>query len=61
MKQKEIGLETMYHISVGITTYPMDGNTYAELLKHADDSLYQNKEKINCKNIYVGFHVDSMI
>ena len=32
-------------ISVGIALYPKDGNTYAELFKHADKALYQAKRK----------------
>ncbi len=44
-----------YTISIGIATYPWDGETHKELIKIADDGLYKSKELGRNRASYVGY------
>lgn len=44
-----------YSISIGIATYPWDGETHKELIKIADDGLYRSKELGRNRVSYTGY------
>jgi len=44
-----------YTISIGIATYPWDGETHKELIKIADDGLYKSKELGRNRVSYTGY------
>lgn len=44
-----------YTISIGIATYPWDGETHKQLIKVADDGLYRSKELGRNRSSYVGY------
>lgn len=47
--------EPQYSISLGIATYPWDGETHKELIKIADDGLYRSKELGRNRASYTGY------
>ncbi|GKT24045.1 GGDEF domain-containing protein, partial [Aduncisulcus paluster] len=47
--------EPPYTISIGISTYPWDGESHKELIKIADDGLYKSKELGRNRASYTGY------
>jgi len=47
--------DPQFSISVGVATYPWDGETHKELIKVADDGLYRSKELGRNRASYTGY------
>ncbi len=47
--------EPSYTISIGISSYPWDGETHKDLIKVADDGLYKSKELGRNRVSYTGY------
>lgn len=47
--------DPQYTVSIGIATYPWDGETHKELIKVADDGLYRSKELGRNRVSYTGY------
>ena len=47
--------DPQFSISLGVATYPWDGETHKELIKVADDGLYRSKELGRNRASYTGY------